>query len=254
MSLVLAGWIAVALFQSGSTPLDMATQNAEVFWDQFTSVQCVEKVTQLRLQKNGKVTNRKVSEFDYVSLLRPKANGIAVEESRVPRNAVPKDKETSFLLTSGFPALLLMFHPTMRGEFDFVESPAAPTPSDLVRLAFELKPNVQSMSAVRLKGRTYPIRWRGVAWIDRNTGNVRRIEAELASSMEDLGITELSAVVEYDAVSLKDSTDSHYQLPARATITVTTLKQQWRNVHEFSDYRLFTVTTSTHGEPAKGER
>lgn len=235
------------------TPIDRAGQAAELFWDQFTAVQCVERITQTKLQPEGKVLATRTAEFDYVAFVESKATGIAVEESRVPRAKPAQEEGEQLLLTSGFPALLLMFHPDVREKFDFVESPSPDTPAGIKRIAFKSKPGERSMSALKLKERLYPILWDGFAWIEERTGNITRIEAKLQRPMEDVGLSDLRAEVEYKMIALPNSTQS-YQLPARVTVSVRTPKQQWRNVHEFSGYKLFTVTTSTRSESKESVR
>jgi hypothetical protein len=209
----------------------------------------VELVTQFRLREDGKVLSTQTTEFDYVALLEPRSGGIAVEESRVLRSRASETKD-SFLLTSGFPALLLMFHPDMRGKFQFHDSPVPEESERTDRIAFRSKPEERSMSALRLKERLYPILWKGFAWIEKGTGNVVRIEASLDSPMVDLGLSELRADVEYKPSDLRDG-GVKYQLPSRVTVWVRTPKQQWRNVHEFSGYRLFSVTTSSRRDSSR---
>jgi hypothetical protein len=240
--------MTVALLAQSPTPLERAAQSAEVFWDQFTAVQCLERVTQSSVQSGNKGTSSRTSEFDYVAFVAMTAGGIAVKESRVPRAQVPTDDTSQFLLTSGFPALLLMFHPDVRRKFEFSESPAPDSPPGTMRIAFKSKPGQRSLSAIKLQDRFYPIDWEGFAWIQENTGRVVRIDAKLASPMEDIGLSELRAEVDYKMMPLPNNTEG-YQLPARVTVSLRTPKRQWRNVHDYSAYKLFTVTTSTHSEP-----
>ena len=100
------------------------------------------------------------------------------------------------------------------------------------------------MSVLKLKDHIYPILWRGTAWIYPNTGAVKRIEARLGAPMEDLGLLELQAELEYMPVFLPGAREDFW-LPKRAAISLRSQRQVWRNVHEFSGYRLFSVTTST---------
>jgi hypothetical protein len=240
--------MTVALLAQATTPLERAAQSAEVFWEQFTAVQCLERVTQTRVQSGIKGTTSRTSEFDYVAFVTVKSSGIAVQESRVPRGEAPEKDTGQFLLTSGFPALLLMFHPDVSRKFEFFESPAPGSPPGTVRIAFKSKPEERSLSAVKLNERFYPILWEGVAWIEELTGRVVRIEAKLANPMEDIGLSELRAEVDYKMMPLPDGTES-YQLPARVTVSLRTPKRHWHNVHDYSAYKLFTVTTSTRPDP-----
>ncbi len=59
--------------------------------------------------------------------------------------------------------------------------------------------------------------------------------------MEDLGVRVLHSDVQYAPVKLKDAS---MWLPTTATIEVETPRQHWRNVHRFTNYRRFSVTTT----------
>lgn len=242
----LAALMALQLASQAATPLDRAAEAAELFWDHFSAVQSVERITQAKLKDDGKADSTVTTEFDYVALLKTRANGVVVEESRVPRTTTKAQTEP-LLLTSGFPALLLMFHSDFRDKFDFANSPDTAAPAGTLRIAFTSKPGEHSMSALKLQDRLYPILWRGFAWIEERTGAVNRIVAALDSPMEDIGLSELRAEVEYKPVPLRDMSGT-YNLPARVTVTAGTAKSHWRTVHEFSDYKMFTVTTSTRDD------
>jgi hypothetical protein len=246
----LAILMMVQLLAQAETSLGRAGRLAELFWDQFTAVESVERITQARLRDDGKVLSSRTTEFDYVALLKPKAGALAVEEARVARTEAAPDQMNQFLLTTGFPSLLLLFHPDYKDKFDFEESQAGDEPSGIVRVTFTSKPGERSLSAIKFNGRFFPILWRGFAWIERKTGAVVRIGASLGEPMEDIGVSALRAEVEYRPVPLQEVGTS-YHLPARVTVTVRTPRQQWRNVHEYSQYKLFTVTTVTRGEAAE---
>jgi hypothetical protein len=100
------------------------------------------------------------------------------------------------------------------------------------------------MSALKLKDHLYPILWNGTATVDAESGAIRTVEAVLASQMDDLGLSELHVQVEYGPTMLSGASQAFW-LPVRAAISLKTPRQAWRNVHEFSDYKRFSVTTST---------
>ena len=225
-------WISILLL---STVLDRATQNAETFWMQVSAIECIEQVAQTRMKAGGKIAARRSSTFDYVVTLKMNGNALMVDESRIPQKS-SGDAE-AFLLTNGFPALLLIFHPDLRDRFDFDVS----EPEN--RIAFRLKAGARSISAIKLSGRLYPIRWQGTAWVDPSSGVIRRIEA-FADSIQDIGIEELNAVIEYGSVPLAGQ-PLPFWLPSRATISLRTPRQKWKNIHEFGSYKVFSVTSTT---------
>ena len=225
-------WLSILLL---STILDSATQSAEAFWTQVSAIECTEHVAQTRMKADGKITARRSSTFDYVVTLKMNGTALMVDESRIPQKSAGDGE--SLLLTSGFPALLLILHPNFRDRFDFDVSETENT------IAFRSKAGARSISGMKLNGRIYPIRWRGVAWVDPANGAVRRIEAT-AESMADIGIEELTAEVEYGSVPLAGQ-PAPYWLPSRATISVRSPRQEWKNVHEFGSYKVFSVTSTT---------
>jgi len=240
------GTLLILQLGAQETIVDRAEKAAELFWQQFTAVRSLEHVTQEKLKDDGTVVAKRSADFDYLALLATKGGSVAVEESRVPRTRVA-DKPEEFLKTSGFPALLLMFHPDYRDRFQFEESPNSDVPPGLMRVAFRSRPNLHALSAVKLNGRLFPILWKGFAWIERNTGAITRMESTLDVPMADIGVSELLATVEYEPVGLS-KTSQTYRLPVRVSVIVRSQRQQWRDTHEFSGYQLFTVTTSTRGE------
>jgi hypothetical protein len=239
----------VVLLASQETTLERAGRAAETFWQQFTAVQARERIAQSKLKADGKVAETQIEEFDYVALLTATTRGLTVEESRVPRTKSVAEKQASLLITSGFPAFLLMFHPEFRDRFDFTE--LSLPPSDGVRrISFKLKPEAQSLSGLKLKDRVYPIPWRGTATLDAGSGAIRRIEAMLGAPMDDLGLQELHVELDYGPTALAGTAQTFW-LPVRATISLRTPRQAWRNVHEFSDYKRFSVTTATRDSQTK---
>jgi hypothetical protein len=217
------------------TILDRATQNAETFWTQVSAIECTEQIAQIRTKDDGKVTARRSSTFDYVVTLKMNGVALVVEESRIFQKSTGAGE--ALLLTSGFPTLMLVFHPDFRDRFEFEVHETEN------RIAFRLKPGARSMSAIKLGGRSYPIRWQGAAWVDPANGAVRRIEAT-SGPMTDLGIEELNVVVEYGSVPLAGQR-APYWLPSTATISLRSPRQQWKNIHEFGSYKLFSVTSTT---------
>jgi hypothetical protein len=225
--LCLCASVAIPLWAQEGT-IDRASRAAESFWEQFPAVQCRERVTQTKLKADGSVTTTHAEEFDYVAFLKSTNRGLAVDESRVAHNRRVGEDNERLLITSGFPTLLLMFHPDFRNRFEFTEL----SPS---QIDFKSKRDTPSMSALKLKDHVYPILWKGTVTLDAVSGSIRRIDATLAAPMDDLGLSALQVEVDYAST----------MLPVRATISLKTPRQAWRNVHEFSDYKRFAVTTST---------
>ena len=68
--------------------------------------------------------------------------------------------------------------------------------------------------------------------------------------MMDIGIDQMNAEVEYGSVLLTGQ-PTPYWLPSRATISLRSPRQQWKNVHEFRSYKVFSV--NEHDHDARGD-
>ncbi len=225
--------------------LTRATNTVETFWRQFPSVTCTETVTQEKLGKGGKIEYRQESIFDYLIFMNLEGNDLTVEESRLLQKSIGKSKNLPLLITSGFPTLLLVFHPYYQGDFRYqLNGDEVIGGKKLMRIQFEHIPGTRSTSALRLSGRDYPLDLQGTAWIDPETGAIRQMVARLESPMNDLNLKALNVKVLYEPHQFPTAPGAEW-LPATATIDVETARQHWHNVHKFSDYKRFSVNSES---------
>ena len=214
------------------------------FWDELSSVTCTETLLQERLNEKGKVAFNSKSSYDYLISMRWDNGGMLVDESRLPvGQRQKKAPKSSLLVTQGFAALLMIFHPEFQPGYSFTpqgeETVAGVT---LVRVAFLPRKGSPSPAVLSLKDHTYPIAWEGEAWIDPERAMVTRIDAHWKDPAEEIGLRSLSSEVLYAPISFRGSSKSMW-LPEKARIEVKTAHQEWRNTHQFSNYRLFSVNT-----------
>lgn len=239
---------ATSAFASGpalDVILDRTAQHAEHFVQQLPDVKCTERVVQAKLGKSEKTEYQEESTFDF--LLMPQVHGgeISVEESRLALAEARHRKNLPLLVTNGFSTLMLIFHPLYRESFEFEPLPDEQMEGRAVaRVHFRHVRGKRSPSALILRGREYPLRLEGEAWIDPQTGAILRLSVGLLTSMEDVGLRAFHADVSYRAIRFSAAPQA-YWLPVTATIEVETPRQHWRNVHTFADYQLFSVSSSS---------
>jgi hypothetical protein len=249
----IAFFLVAATLEAGTVPplegvLLRTGRAVEAFWTDLLAVNCHESVLQTKLAANGKVLSRQEGTYDYLVVAHLAPDDLSIEESRMKLAGAPEKPGTPpLLVTSGFATLLLVLHPFYQGNYEY----AAPVEDTLdgravLRIAFRQAPGGRPPSCLRLRDRDYPLPWRGNAWIDQDSGAVRRIAVELASSLEDVGLSSLSADVRYAPVPFQGA--GQLWLPATAEIEAATPRQRWRNVHRFTDYRRFSVDTTTKTE------
>ena len=214
------------------------------FLEQFSDVKCSEQVTQEKLGVKGNIEARQESTFDYLAILTSVGGNLSLSESRLPVKQGKKvEKNVPLLVSNGFATLFLVFHPYYQGSFQF-----SALGSDTIagrqfaRVAFRHIPGTRSPMAMVLRGREYPLDLAGTAWIDPATGAIARITAGLENGLPDLGLQQLQTEVEFAPVSFRDVAETSW-FPVVATIDVETPKQHWRNIHRFTDYQRFSVST-----------
>lgn len=233
-------------------PLQEALRRAgkavDVFWEQFSEINCTESVSQIKLGKRGKAAYRRESAYDYVVLMHLADDDITFEESRVELRSAGNAKNMPLLVTNGFASFLFVFHRHFQGSYEY----AQPEEDELdgrkaLRIRFRQIRGARSPTCLRLRGRDYPIEWHGTAWIDAKDGSILKISAGLGSAMQDLGLLALNVEVQYAPVRFSGLA-GEYWLPSIARIEAQTAGQHWRNIHRFTNYKHFSVNTETRTE------
>ena len=223
--------------------LERTGKTIAAFTDQFSEVTCTELVTQSKLNKNGKTDYQEESSFDLLVTLNAAAGDLTLEESRLPIRVAKRTKQVPLLVSNGFSTLLLVFHPYYQRHFEFALLDEV-TPGKPVRVSFRHLKNTPSPSALLLRGREYPLDLAGTAWIDPQAATISRVTAELAGGMEDVGLRVFQSDVQYAPVMLPGLSQP-YWLPETAAIDVETLRQHWKNLHRFTRYKRFSVSTDS---------
>ncbi len=254
--LVIASELAVRPAAAAPAPaldalLERAGKRVEQFWEQFSAVTCLETVTQVKLSPQGKVIAQKKSTFDYVILMQLAGEDLTVEESRQEQGKPPKAADRALLATNGFSTLILVFHPHFQRSYEFTLLPEEEIDGHrMQRVRFQHVAGRRSPSVLQLKGREYPIEWLGEAWIEAQSGSVAKIAVGLKAPMDDVGLRKLESEVRYVPVPLKGLPAAAW-LPEMASIEAGTLRQRWKNVHQFSRFRQFSVGVDVRIEDPK---
>jgi hypothetical protein len=226
---------------------DLLTRTANqtsLFLDQFSDVKCTEQVRQEKLGKDDKVELKEDSTYDYLVILTNAGGELNLSESRIPMHAAKRDrKNTSMLLSNGFATLFLVFHPYYAEAFKFtLVGEEVVGGRTLQKVSFEHVPGMKSPAALALRGREYPLELTGTAWIDPQTGSITKIQAGIADSLQDVGLKALNSEIDFAPVPFSDS-KVVYWFPTSARVEVETPRQHWRNLHQFTAYKKFTVST-----------
>ena len=222
--------------------LQRARLSVDKFFEQSTNVVCTENVSQAVLGKNGKVSYREDSVFDYQLQSTDNGGALKLVESRDTRKAAFRDSSRTLLITNGFTGMLLILHPRYESSYTF--EPAGQESVDGVtytKVNFHAVPGSASPAALQLRGRNYPLPFSGTIWIEPQSGAVAKLVATLDSSLDDLGIKEMHSEIHYAIVHFHEPEES-YWMPVSAVIDFASARQHWRNIHRFTAYKRFSAT------------
>jgi len=224
--------------------LNRAGLSVTRFLDQLSEVTCSEEVLQEKLDLKGKAEERLQSTYDYLVLQQSQGSEPSLFEARQATREAHSKKNVSLLVSNGFATELLIFHPFYQPSYTFERlADVHSQGKTYAQVHFAHVKGSPTQAALQLRGRDYPLSLAGTALIDPATGVVQRISTDLETSMEDLGLKEFHSEVEYAQVGFPQQA-KNFWLPAQATVEVSTLKQHWKNVHRFTGYHLFSVSTS----------
>jgi hypothetical protein len=224
--------------------LNRTADQTSAFLDRLSDVECTEHVVQEKIGKDDKVELKEESAYDYLVILTNNGGELNLSESRSPlRQAKADRKKTSMLLSNGFATLFLVFHPYYADAFKFGFAGEEVIGSrTLDKVTFQHVPGMKSPAALALRGREYPLELSGTAWIVPQTGTIAKIEAGIEDTLQDVGLKSLRAEVEFAPLPLADA-KLVYWFPDRARVEVETPRQHWRNLHQFGEYKKFSVAT-----------
>jgi len=145
------------------------------------------------------------------------------------------------MVTNGVATALLVFHPYYRDSFTFsLGNDETVDGRATVPVYFAHIQGRRTPIALALRGREFPLELQGTAWIDKESGEAVKIDANLAHEMTDIGLRTLRMQVHYKPTQLANA-GINTNLPSVAVVEVTTMRQHWRNTHTFDSYKSFAT-------------
>lgn len=205
---------------------------------QFTAAEHLEHV---EIDKRGRPSKPQRRRFDYLVMILQLRHGmLSVEEMRDGGTAL--DKFPVNLATIGLPALALIFHPSYVEDFD-IRCEGFGTwrgqPAWQVRFA-QRADRTSRMRSYRLRGRSFPIAFKGRAWIAADSFQVVRLETDLLEAIPTIPLTREHMEIEYKPVDFKQK-QLQVWLPESAELYMDFRGHRYHRRHSFSDFQLFSV-------------
>jgi len=218
---------------------DLTAHRVAADFTQLADLHCNESVLQDKLTGNGHTEAKEQARYDYLIMVDGNGDGLHFNESR-RETMTAHHKQLPMLVTNGFSTMLLIFHPYYRNSFNFEYGAADEVDGEpAVQVHFSEIAGRRAPAALALRGRVYPLDLKGTAWLDKQTGDVLKMDASLHNDMSDVGLRSLTIHVDYRPMAMGNMPKAN--LPTKAVVEVETARQHWRNTHTFDAYKLFST-------------
>jgi hypothetical protein len=245
--------LAALLDKVGAKTLDIARNTPNLISQ--------ETVTQ---SQRGVAETRR--DYDYLILTRVEGNVVGLDEFRVDLKTGDKFQTDEIMKkesptwadlerashelapspagrpprSQGFATSWVHFYPLNRPQatFRYLGEQKMDGQHTLV-LAFAQKPqSVLSPAMFRYQGKTAPMFLQGVAWVDASDFRILRLRTDLLSPLPEFSLHRLTANIQFVPTRIKEVA-LLLSLPREVTVTSEVSGSTLREIHRYSEYRLF---------------
>ncbi len=227
--------------------LEKAGEGVESFFNNLPNTVSLERVHEERLGKNGKVERSVNQEFQYLLLAQPGKWGVGTEEHRTTAqgaNTALHGLDEGLMLTAGFASVPILFHPLYQDGAGFrYLGLQTVNGKDLHVVAFAQKPQTaRTNERFSTRDGSALILVQGVAWIDPVSFQIVRVRTDLLAPQPKIRLRRQTTEISFREVSFKEVAASVW-LPQEVSVTVDLRGRIYRNLHRYSDFKLFNVAT-----------
>ncbi|HEV2176931.1 MAG TPA: hypothetical protein VGW33_06990 [Terriglobia bacterium] len=218
---------------------------AALFRD-FPNTTSREDVNEEKLFPEGTVETSISQDFHYLVLAGSEAGRPIFREYRTNakgRLVTPSGLNQGFVLTAGFASMAIHFHPQYQGQsrFRYLGTEMMDKhETDVV--AFAQKPAAQEKGVLVISGRRAVVLYQGVAWIDHSNDKIVRMRTDLERPALEIGLKRQTTRVKFGEVHFKGESVVVW-LPREVVVEAEFTGQTFRNIHRYSDFKLFSVET-----------
>lgn len=216
--------------------------------EKFAATEVVEHYWVNAGKKQGQPEKRR---FDYVVTVSQNSIGTFLLEEYRDGSTDP-EKFPAGVATQGLPALDLIFHPVLAGDFQFACEGLGEANG---KAAWQVHFAQRADRRVRIRSytvgeRTYRVNLEGRSWIDPGNYQVVRLETELMKPIPEISLTKERMVVNYAPVEFLSQKEQIW-LPREANLYVERKGRRYYRRHTFTDFKVFSVETAQSDQAPK---
>ena len=224
--------------------LNKTGDNVEAFFRNMPNTASREQIVSQRLKPGGEVDASVSSSYNYLLLVRPDIVGVRFVEDRTDSKNRPSDlrRLSEYLVTSGFAGHCIILHPSHQYGSRFRYLGRQPAEPRARLIAFAQKPEVGDFVTSISGMEVTPVLLQGLVWIDQDSYQILRMRTDLLEPDYHNGVTSQTTEVWLSEVHF-DGIQQVFWLPREVRVTCEYWHKIFRNLHTYSDYKLFTVAS-----------
>jgi tetratricopeptide (TPR) repeat protein len=224
--------------------IQMAGQRVQELADDVSRFAAIESLLHERLDVNGFPATRETRTFNYVVSIAESPPGfLEVSEYRSERSGLADLPD--HIASNGFISLALVFHPSMRDNFQLTCEGLGDWHGQATWLVhFQQRgdrPN--RFHSYVVNGSVYPVALKGRAWIKADTFQIVRMESELVSPAPEIHLVTEHQIVDYGPVAFKKKNEDLW-LPRSAELYFNFRNRRYYRRHSFDHFMLFAVDSA----------
>lgn len=233
--------------------LNLAASRAGELVGHLQNFDAQEQVRYDQTDVRGFTETNTAAGFDYLVDFERPSGGVRVHETRTPLPGTGRDLSVD-MVDTGLPTLALIFHPTLRSDYEMRCEGLARWNNQLAWVVYfqQLKNKRPRTVAVASAMQYYPIGLKGRAWIAAGTGEVIHLETNLLKPIVMMcNCTKGEIVLRANALSVDyapvkfQSRNVEIWLP-QSTVAYSDYEDHRVIIeHTFSNFKLFSVQTQT---------
>jgi len=188
-------------------------------------------------------------QFNYLILSHINQDtGNLLEEYRTDlknRRIDPADPDAALPKGQGYAAMWLVFAPShgLESDFRYLGQQKTSKRETALVVAFAQKPNaVRFPGEILLQGRSVPVWYQGIAWIDASSFKIMRMRTDLLAPRPDIHLQRLTSEIDFGEVHIAKM-ETSLLLPVEVELTLEINAEVYKEVHSYSNYRLYAVET-----------
>jgi len=216
-------------------------ERVEQLVDNVGRFAAIEDLLHERLDAQGNAATRETRKFDYAASISETRPGVLmVDEYRTQHYGLADLPDQ--IVTKGFAALALVFHPSMRDNFQMTCEGLGEWHGQATWLVHfrQREDRPSRMQEYIVGANSYPVKLKGRAWITADKFQIVRIESELVSPIAKTRFFTEHQIAEYGPIPFEKK-NLELWLPKTAEVYLDFAGHRYHRRHSFDHYMLFSV-------------